>query len=51
MTPDGLIFYLYGPIEGRRHDMTLYHESGLDAILASDLLIQGQRYYVYGDTA
>ncbi|KAK1860396.1 hypothetical protein I4F81_002985 [Pyropia yezoensis] len=51
LTPDGLILHLYGPVEGRRHDMTLYHESGLDATLASALLIEGQRYYVYGDTA
>lgn len=51
LTPDGLVFRLSGPVDGRRHDMTLYHESGLDATLASDLLIEGQCYYVYGDTA
>lgn len=51
LTPDGLVFHLYGPVEGRRHDMTLYHESGLDTTLATALLIDGQRYYIYGDTA
>lgn len=32
-TPDGLLFYIYGPEVGQRHDMTLYRESGLDGIL------------------
>jgi len=32
LTPDGLIFHLFGPWEGRRHDMTLYFESGFDAV-------------------
>jgi len=27
LNPDGLFFYLFGPWEGRRHDMTLYHNS------------------------
>lgn len=29
-TPDGLMFHLYGPEIGRRHDMTLYRQSGID---------------------
>lgn len=49
LTPDGLIFHLYGPVEARRHDMTLYHESGLDAILAHELVIDGVQFYLYGD--
>ena len=32
-TPDGLLFYMYGPEVERRHDMTLYRECGLDGIL------------------
>jgi hypothetical protein len=28
--PDGLILHLFGPIEGRRHEMTLYRESHID---------------------
>lgn len=51
LTPDGLIFHLYGPVEGRRHDMTLYHESGLDAILANELVIDGVQFHIYGDAA
>ena len=29
-SPDGMILHAYGPIEGRRHDWTLYVISGLD---------------------
>jgi hypothetical protein len=32
-TPDGLIIHLYGPVEGRRHDLTLYRASGMDHLL------------------
>jgi len=51
LTPDGLFFYLYGPVEGRRHDMTLYHESCLDAALASTMTVAVEQFYVYGDAA
>ena len=51
LTPDGLFFHLFGPFEGRRHDMTLYHESGLDALLSSALVVDGNQYYLYGDAA
>jgi hypothetical protein len=33
-TPDGMLFHLFGPFEGRRHDMHLYAESGLGDVLA-----------------
>jgi hypothetical protein len=49
--PDGLLLSLHGPMEGRRHDMTMYTESGIDAMLASSLFIQNQQYYLYGDSA
>lgn len=49
LSPDGLIFHLHGPVEGRRHDMTLYHESGLDAIPANELFIDGVQFRIYGD--
>jgi len=51
LTPDGLLFNLFGPWEGRRHDMTLYHESGLDDILPDALIINGEQHYLYGDAA
>ena len=50
-TPDGLIFHLYGPEVGRRHDMYLYRTSGLDGILRDTLLIEGKQYAIYGDAA
>lgn len=43
LTPDGLFFVLYGPVEGRRYDMTLYFDSGLDATLQDQLSIDGER--------
>lgn len=50
-TPDGLIFHMHGPQVGRRHDITLYRQSGLDDILENSLLIDGQQFYIYGDQA
>jgi hypothetical protein len=38
-TPDGMLFYVFGPFEGRRHDVHLFAESGLDDVLAEGLLI------------
>ncbi len=26
--PDGIVMHLFGPLEGRRHDMTLFKKSG-----------------------
>jgi len=51
LTPDGLFFHLFGPWEGRRHDMTLYYESGLDVVLPDALMIGCSQYYIYGDAA
>lgn len=51
LTPDGLFFYLFGPVEGRRHDMTLYYESGLEDTLATELMVEGEQFYLYGDAA
>jgi len=50
-TPDGLLFHLFGPVEGRRHDMLLYHESGIDAQLEATLLIDETQFGIYGDSA
>ncbi|EJD36683.1 hypothetical protein AURDEDRAFT_73974 [Auricularia subglabra TFB-10046 SS5] len=33
ITPDGIIVFLFGPVEGRRHDQTVLNESGLLAWL------------------
>ena len=49
-TPDGLILHFCGPIEGRRHDWTLYVKSELDAILPSVLKIDGMRFCLFEDS-
>ena len=50
-TPDGLILHIGGPVEGRRHDMTLFRKSGIEADLQRALLIEEVQYYIYGDPA
>lgn len=50
-SPDGLVFHLFGPVEGRRHDMMMYYLSGIDSALRESLLIGEVQYYVYGDSA
>ena len=53
--PDGLIFHFFGPIEGRRDDMTIYRNSGVEQILSSSLNVStaagNTQYCVYGDPA
>ncbi|EGZ07741.1 hypothetical protein PHYSODRAFT_528012 [Phytophthora sojae] len=48
-TPDGMIFHLHGPAEGRRHDILLLRESGLEERVRRDGRFQD--YFVYGDQA
>lgn len=50
-TPDGIIFHMFGPEVGRRHDITLYRQSNLDAVLSSTMNINGRQFYLYGDPA
>lgn len=50
-TPDGLIFYLYGPEIRRRHDISLYRQSELDGSLEETQNINGRQMYMYGDAA
>ena len=47
-TPDGLIFALHGPFEGRRHDLTVLQKSGWNEILEAALLVDDKRCCVYG---
>ena len=49
-SPDGLIPHLYGPLEGRRHDWTLYVRSRIDEMLPRVLSVQGKQYCIYGDS-
>ncbi|THU89275.1 hypothetical protein K435DRAFT_572148, partial [Dendrothele bispora CBS 962.96] len=52
VTPDGIIAHVFGPIEGRRHDETLFKESGLSDILAAHFWTQDRRpLFIYGDPA
>jgi hypothetical protein len=44
-----LRFHLFGPMEGRRHDMFLYNESSIDNVLSSTMDIANMQYYLYGD--
>ena len=39
--PDGLIFHFHWPVEGRRHDTTMYHEAGKDGMLQTRLHVGG----------
>ena len=50
-TPDGLVFYMFGPEVGRRHDMTLFRQSGFNEELQSHLMVGGMHYCTYGDAA
>jgi hypothetical protein len=40
--PDRLVLHLFGPVEGRRHEMFLYKESGIDDNLRSSLVISNR---------
>lgn len=52
ITPDGIIIHVFGPIDGRRHDETVYRESGLEDLLAKHFKTpDGQPLFIYGDPA
>lgn len=42
---------MHGPEVGCRHDMTLYRQSGISAILEQELVIDGKQYCIYGEAA
>ncbi|ETP47412.1 hypothetical protein F442_06545 [Phytophthora nicotianae P10297] len=48
-TPDGIISHLFGPAEGRLHDLTLLDASGLEETIQNDQRFDG--YLLYGDPA
>jgi len=49
--PDGLVFHVYGPEEGRRHDLTLYRKRGMDTLRQQHLSLDNTQYFIYGDAA
>lgn len=52
VTPDGIHSHLFGPVEGRRHDETLYRESGLPQLLRDHAHApDGTPLFIYGDPA
>ena len=51
VTPNGLIANLAGPFEGKRHDSTKPHESGLLTDLRRVAFYNGDPLCLYGDPA
>lgn len=49
-TPDGMFLHVFGPMEGRRHDWTLYSRSGIDGCLEQTMCVDGFQYCLYGDS-
>lgn len=49
--PEGLIFSAYGPVEGRRHNLTLIRMSGFKDALTSRMNVNGRQFHIYGDLA
>ena len=47
---DGLGMHVYGPLEGRRPDWTMYTRSSLDDHLSEVLDVDGERYCIYGNS-
>ncbi|KAE9093882.1 hypothetical protein PF007_g17964 [Phytophthora fragariae] len=48
-TPDGIIVHMFGPGQGRAHDLTLLDGSALEEIISRDHRFRG--YLLYGDPA
>jgi nuclease HARBI1 len=46
-----MVLDLFGPVEGRRHDMHLFRQSGIEDDLQRALVVGGRQYYIYGDPA
>lgn len=47
---DGMFYHVYGPVEGRRHDWTLYCRSEIEDQLSLYLIVDGKQYCIYGDS-
>ncbi|GFO19787.1 hypothetical protein PoB_004629200 [Plakobranchus ocellatus] len=52
MTPNGLFAHMFGPMEGRRHDAAMFHESGIMTTLEETMnRPDGTPLCLYGDPA
>ncbi|ETP37297.1 hypothetical protein F442_14888 [Phytophthora nicotianae P10297] len=49
VAPDGIICHLFGPVDGRRHDIYMLRQSGLPEMLEDNSEFHGK--LVYGDPA
>ncbi|KIJ48869.1 hypothetical protein M422DRAFT_162061, partial [Sphaerobolus stellatus SS14] len=50
ISPDGLVIHVFGPVDGRRHDETVFKESGLAELLEQHFWTpEGESLYLYGD--
>jgi nuclease HARBI1 len=47
--PDGMVLNLFGPMEGRRHDMHIFHSSDIEDKLSGSMLFNGIQYHLYAD--
>ncbi|KAF7310228.1 hypothetical protein MIND_00396500 [Mycena indigotica] len=52
LTPDGIVIHVYGPVEGRRHNETVFQQSGLTDLLHKHFYKpNGDNLFIYGDPA
>jgi hypothetical protein len=52
LTPDGIVIHIYGPVEGRRHDETVFQQSGVTQLLEKHFWTpDGRPLFIYGDPA
>lgn len=49
--PDGLIYGLYGTVEGTRRDFTVLQHSGREKLLSEMFVNDGRKLYVFDDSA
>lgn len=49
-TPDGLMFYVFGLIEGKRRDLTLQCQSQWENVLANCFYINDHQFYTFEDS-
>ena len=49
-TADGIFYNVYGPVEGRRHDWTLFVRSDLDTQLEEVMKVGDRQFCIFGDS-
>lgn len=51
MTPDGIVYYLEGPFEGKKNDWSIWQESRVIVRLRRMMAPPRECLYLYGDPA